>query len=103
MFNRIKKDFDEGTGKIKWFASLLSERLRIEITVFKLLYKSEGLKKQRNELMKKIGEEVYFMREKEKNIYSNAEIMSAIKELESLELELKKTLEEATEISRIIA
>ncbi len=103
MFSRIKKDFDEGIEKIKWFASLLSERLRIEITVFKLLYRSEELKKRRNELMKKIGEEVYAMRGKEKNIYANKEVMNTIKELESLEPEIKETVERASEISKIVA
>lgn len=103
MFSRIKKDFDEGIERIKWFSSLLSERIRIEITVFKLLYKSEELKKRRDELMRKIGEEVYEMRGKEKNIYTNKEVMDAIKELETLEPEIKETIERASEISRIMA
>ena len=103
MYAKIKKDFDEGIGKIKWFASLLSERIRVEITVFKLLYKSEELKKQRDELMRKIGKEVYEHRGKEKNIYANKEVVSAIKELETLEPEIKETVEKASEISRIVA
>lgn len=103
MYAKIKKDFDEGIGKIKWFASLLSERIRVEITVFKLLYKSEELKKKRDELMRKMGEEVYEHRGKEKNIYANKEIVSAIKELETLEPEIKETLEKASEISKITA
>ncbi|MBI5213586.1 MAG: hypothetical protein HY957_09520 [Nitrospirae bacterium] len=103
MYAKIKKDFDEGIGKIKWFASLLSERIRVEITVFKLLYKSEELKKRKDELMRKIGEEVYEHRGKEKNIYANKEVVSAIKELETLEPEIKETLEKASEISKITA
>lgn len=103
MYAKIKKDFDEGIGKLKWFASLLSERVRVEITVFKLLYKSEELKKRRDELMQKIGEEVYEHRGKEKNIYANKEVVSAIKELEALEPEIKETVEKASEISKIVA
>ncbi len=103
MYAKIKKDFDEGIGKIKWFASLLSERVRVEITVFKLLYKSEELKKRKDELMRKIGEEVYEHRGKEKNIYANKEVVSAIKELETLEPEIKETVEKASEISKITA
>ncbi len=103
MFSRIKKDFDEAIEKIKWFSSLLSERVRIEITIFKLLYKSEELKKRRDELMKKIGEEVYEMRGKEKNIYANQEVINAIKELETLEPEIRETIERASEISKIVA
>jgi seryl-tRNA synthetase len=103
MFSRIKKDFESAVKKIKWFSSLLSERIRIEITVFKLLYKSEELKKRRDELMKKIGEEVYRMREKERNIYADKDIKEAIRELETLEPEIKETIEKASEINKIVA
>lgn len=101
MFSRIKRDFDSAIEKIKWFASLFSERVRIEIAVFKLLYKSEELRKRRDELMREIGEEVYEMRGKEKNIYANTEVRNAIKELETLEPEIKETVEKASEISKI--
>lgn len=103
MFSRIKKDFDEAIEKIKWFASLLSERVRIEIMVFKLLYKSEELKKRRDELMRKIGEEVYELREKEKNIYANKKVIDAIRELKTIEPEIKETIESASEISKIVS
>lgn len=103
MFNIIKRDFEAGIEKIKWFSELLSERVRIEIEVFKLLYKSEELKKKRDELLKKIGEEVYAMKGKEKNIYANKDVVNAIKELEALEPEIKETVERASEISRIAA
>ena len=53
--------------------------------------------------MKKIGEEVYEMRGKEKNIYANQEVMNAIKELETLEPEIRETIERASEISKIVA
>lgn len=102
MFSRIIKDLESGINKIRWFSSLLSERVRIEVAVFRLLYKSEELKKQKDELLKQIGEDVYAMRGKDKNVYSNREIAEAIKELEGLEPEIKENLERASEISRII-
>jgi seryl-tRNA synthetase len=101
MFSRIKKDLEGGIEKIKWFASLLSERARVEIMVFKLLYRSEELKNRRDELLKKIGEEVYELKGKDKNIYANKEVADAIKELETVEPEIKETLEKASEISKI--
>lgn len=103
MFSRIKQDIESGVGKLKWFASLLSERLRIEIAVFKLLYKSEELKKQRDKLLMRIGEEVYELRGKNKNIYANKEVADAIKALEALEPELKETLDKASDISKLTA
>ncbi|MGD0282669.1 MAG: hypothetical protein ABSB95_09930 [Dissulfurispiraceae bacterium] len=103
MISRVKKDFENGLKKVKWFSALLSERVRIEITIFKLLYKSEELKKKRDDLLRKIGEEVYETRGKEKNVYSNKEVIAAIKSLESIEPEIRETLEKAAEVSKIVA
>ncbi len=101
MFSRIKKDVEEGVSKVRWFASLLSERLRIEINIFRLLYKSEELKKKKDELLKTIGEEVYELRGKDRNVYAQKEIAEALNELERLEPEIRDTVEKASEISRI--
>src|SRR5208283_3082196 len=103
MLSRVKKDFESGIKKVKWFATLLSERVRIEITIFKLLYKSEELKKKRDELMRKIGEEVYEMRNERKNVYSNKEVLAAIISLEALDPEIRETLEKASEFSKLEA
>jgi ArsR family metal-binding transcriptional regulator len=101
MFDRIKKDIDSAIEKIKWFSAFFSERLNAEIMVFQLLYKSEKLKKRRDELIRKIGEEVYKMRGKDRNIYSNKDIVEAIRELEMLESQIKENIEKASEINKI--
>lgn len=101
MLGRIKRDFEEGVAKLKWFSSFLSERVRVEITVFRLLCKSEDLKKRRDELMRTIGEEVYALRGKDKNVFAQKEVAEAIHELERLEPEIRETIERASEISKI--
>ena len=101
MLSRLKKDFENGVKKVKWFSTLLSERVRIEIAIFKLLYKAETLKKKRDELLRQIGEEVYDTRGKEKNVYSSKEVAAAIKSLESIEPEIKETLEKASDMSKL--
>lgn len=103
MFTRIKKDFEEGIRKVKWFSSLLSERLRIEIAVFKLLYKAEEMKKHREELLQLIGEEVYSLRGQNKNIYARTEVINAIRKLDQLDPEIKENIEKASDISKILA
>jgi len=103
VIGRIKKDFESSIKKVKWFAALLSERVRIEVTIFKLLYKSEELKKKRDELLRQIGGEVYEMRDKGKNVYSNNEVLTAIKALESIEPEIRETLEKASDFSKLDA
>ncbi|TAN43435.1 MAG: hypothetical protein EPN22_10200 [Nitrospirae bacterium] len=103
MFSQVKKDLEQGVEKLKWFSSLLSERVRIELEVFKLLYKSEEMKKQKDDLLKSIGEEVYEHRGQNRNIYARSEIIAAIKEIEKLEPEIKESLEKASAISKIIS
>ena len=103
MLSRVKKDFESGLKKVKWFATLLSERVRIEIAIFKLLYKTEELKEKRDKLLRQIGEEVYEMRDKGKNIYSSKEVLDAIKSLESIEPEIRETLERASDFSKLEA
>jgi seryl-tRNA synthetase len=101
MYTRLKNDLEEGLNKIKWFASLLSERVRIELTVFRLRYKSEELKKKRDALLTKIGEEVYQMHNTEKGLHPSADIVDIIKEIEALESQIKEAVDKASEISRM--
>ncbi len=101
MYARIKKDLDEGLGKVKWFAGLLSERVRIELTVFRLLYKSEELKKKRDALLRKIGEEIYLMHKSDRSFQPSKEILDTINEIDALEPQIKETVDKASEISRM--
>jgi len=103
MYTRIKNDLDEGLNKVKWFARLLSERIRIELTVFRLLHKSEELKKKRDIMIKKIGEEAYRMNKSDKGINPSKDMLDAIKEIDALEPLIKETVDKAAEISRITA
>jgi seryl-tRNA synthetase len=101
MYAQIKNDLDEGIGKIKWFARLLSERVRIELAVFRLTCASEELKKKRDGLLKQIGEEVCRMRKSEKGIHANKYITDALKEIDSLDPRIKETDEKVSDITRI--
>jgi hypothetical protein len=101
MYSRIKNDIDEGIDKIKWFARLLSERIRIEMVIFRLSYQSEELKKKRDSLLKNIGEEVYLMRKNEKGIHANGRILDALGKIEALDPEIKETNDRISEINRV--
>jgi seryl-tRNA synthetase len=100
MWQRIKKNFDRGIRKIKWFSSLLSERFKIEISVFKLLHQSEQLEEKRDELMKTIGKRVYELKENpDRSILKDSVIMEAIIEIEKINSEIESTKKKASEIS----
>ncbi|NTU42871.1 MAG: hypothetical protein HGA78_07420 [Nitrospirales bacterium] len=103
MFGRLRKDLDEAVRQIKWFSSLFSERVRMEVIVFKLLYRSEELKKKRDELYRTIGQEVYEMKGRDKDPYSQKAVSDAIRELDALEPEISETIQKASEISRVVS
>ena len=58
MLKNVYENFRKGIEKIKWFATLFSERMNIEIAIFKLLYQSDEMTKKRETLLKTIGERV---------------------------------------------
>jgi hypothetical protein len=101
MYSRIKNDLDNGIEKIKWFARLLSERVRIEMVIFRLSYQSEELKKKRDSLLRSVGEEIYLMRKSEKGIHANRRIIDSLAEIEALEPQIKETNDRISEINQV--
>ena len=104
MWKRVKGNLDSGIGKIRWFSSLLNERVKIEISLFKLLYQSTEMEKKRAELMKSIGEKVFELRNRqEKHMLRDPAILEAMNDLERLEAEIEDTRKKASEIGKIEA
>jgi len=103
MWSRLKESFDKGVKKIQWFSSLLSERLRIEISLLRLFGKIEVLEKRRSEIMKSIGEKVFEMRENTPaDIYKQKGIMNSLKELEEINKQIEGIKREAEDISSVV-
>lgn len=100
MFDSVARDIERGVDKIKWFAKTLSERVVVECSAVRLLYRTEELRRQRDELLRRIGQEVYEMRGKEGNVYANLGIMHAIREIEILDSEIHETSEKVSEAGR---
>jgi seryl-tRNA synthetase len=102
MLKRLKENFEGGLEKIKWFSSLLSERIKIEYSVIKLLYHSEQMEKKRDELIKKIGNRVYELKKySDARVLKDGIISEALNEIEKIEKEIESTKKKASEISNI--
>jgi seryl-tRNA synthetase len=102
MWERIKNNFDNGIRKLKWFSSALSDRLKIEISVMRLLHQSEQLGEKRDELMKTIGQRVFELRgQPERSIMNDSIISEALSEIERINSEMEATKKKASEISKI--
>ena len=104
MWRKVKDNLDSGVEKAKWFSSLASDRLKIEIALMKLLYRSTEMEKQRSALMTAIGERVYGMRNgSEKNVQRDPDILQRLRQLEDLDAEIEDLRKKASEISRLEA
>lgn len=102
MFKRLKESFDSGIGKIKWFSSLLSDRLKIEYSVTKLLYQSEQMERKRDELMKKIGQRISELKgHSDRYIMKDRVIVEALNEIEKINSDIEAVKKEASEISKV--
>jgi len=102
MLYKIKKSLDDGWGKLRWFSSILSERIKVEVAVIKLLRESADLEKDRDRLVRDIGERVFELRaSKDISIYLDPKVASALKELEEVDGKLVELKSQATEIGGV--
>jgi hypothetical protein len=104
MLKRLKNNFDNGIEKIKWFSSLISDRVKIEYLTIKLIYRSEQMTKKKDELIKTIGQRVYDLKAySDKYILKDSVITEALSEIDKINKEIDLTKKKASDISRIEA
>lgn len=102
MLKRIKESFDNGVEKIKWASSLVSERVKIELSVMKLLYETDQLERRKEDLMKTIGKRLIELKEyPDRQILKDSIIAEALAEIEKITTEIDLTRKKASDISRI--
>jgi predicted transcriptional regulator len=100
MWTRIKSNLESGTEKLKWFSSMFSDRLKIELSVMKLLYESDCLEKKKNDMMKTIGKRIWELQgQPERNILKDTIIMDALSEIERINSDIDATKKKASDIS----
>jgi hypothetical protein len=101
MLKRIKDSFDSGVEKIKWFSSLLSDRVKVEVSVMKLMYQSDQMERRKNDLMKTIGRRVHELKEyPDREILKDRIIDDALVEIEHIIREIELIRKKASEISK---
>ena len=102
MLSNVSENFRKGTEKIRWFATLFSERMNIEIAVFKLLYQSDEMTRKRDTLLKTIGEQVVGMKDHpEKSIFRDSVVSGALADIEKIDKTIEDLKQKAGEISRV--
>jgi hypothetical protein len=103
MIETIKKDFLQGLKTFKFWASLLSERLKVELNVLKLIGEINRLVGKRDELLKMVGKEVYNSWGSLVEIKENEKIANSIRQIRELDTEIedkRKKLAELEDMSK---
>ena len=102
MWRRIKENLDSGIEKVKWFASLLNERVRIEVSLMQLLHRSNEMEKQRIVLLKTIGERFFELRRSpERHIREDPVIIETLEEIERLDAGIENLKKKADDLGRV--
>lgn len=103
MIGKIKRDYDTGLEKIHRFAQLFAERVQVELSVFTPPCRAREVKRPKNELLRQVGEEVYAVRGKDKQVFANKDVAPALREIEQLEPEIQSTIKKISGNSKIVA
>jgi ArsR family metal-binding transcriptional regulator len=102
MLKKIYENFKKGIAKIKWFATLFSERMNIEIAIFKLLYQSDEMAKKREAHLKTIGERVVAIKgHGEKSVYRDSVVVEALDEIEKIDKNIDDLRHKASDLGRV--
>ena len=101
MLKDIKDSFESGIGRLKWFAAIFSERLKVELAVMRLLVRSDDIKSKKDSIAKDIGNRMYALRTKhETSPFKDPEIKNAIREMEAMDSELESLREKIGDIAK---
>lgn len=102
MWKRVRDSFEGGIEKIRWFSTLLNERVKVELSLFKLLNRSSEVEKKRDSILKAIGARVLELRDKsERNILRDPSIIELMNQLKTIENEMEEIRDKVLELSKI--
>ncbi|MGB9891480.1 hypothetical protein [Thermodesulfovibrio yellowstonii] len=89
MLEIIKRDFLQGLKTFKFWATVISERIKIEINVLKLIREMNKLNLKKDELLKSIGKEIYDSWDRDLEVKENEKISSLVRQIREIEIEIE--------------
>jgi len=102
MISKLSREISSAFEKLKWFVSLVVERIKIEMAIIKILGKSEKYEKEKREILNRIGERVVDLSQrKNPSILDDVDIKDALSQLEKLDKEINLLKKEAEDISTL--
>lgn len=99
----IKRDIVQALKTFNFWARTISERVKVEINVLRVLSEIQKLTEKRNEILKKLGQETYQSLRSSTNLQENEKILNFIRDLKEVEKEIedrKKKLNDLGDITK---
>jgi hypothetical protein len=102
MLKRVAESFRSGIARIKWFSTVIAERLKIEVAVVGLLHRSDTVRRQREDLVRTIGERIWQLRtDEERNVFKDSVVREALGKIEALDREIEELNKQVQDVSRV--
>ncbi|MEK7308885.1 MAG: hypothetical protein AAB089_07430 [Nitrospirota bacterium] len=101
MLDRIRKSFNDGVQNIKWFATFIAERTKVETSMARLLYESKKLETEIDALYSEIGKRVLELKEKgEKEVLKDFVVVQAVSEIKKIREQIEDYNNKAHALSK---
>jgi len=102
MVKKLKDNFLKGAERVRLFAFYFSERFKVEVAVMKLLFRSDEVSRQKDELLKSIGLRVLCLRDHhDKEVLKDREVTEALAAIAKLDQEIADLKEKIADLSRV--
>ncbi|MGA2193287.1 MAG: hypothetical protein ABSG42_07950 [Nitrospirota bacterium] len=89
LWDRIKKNLDNGLEQVMKISKVVSERTRVETAVARLLIDKGSLETKEDRGYRKLGERVFFLWEqKSKGVMKDQDVMEALREISDIREEI---------------
>lgn len=104
MIGKVYQEVSVGVEKLRWYLSLVIERMKMELAVVKILGKTEKYERDKRDLLVSIGKRVHELSERKRaNVFEDREIKDTIMKLERLNKEIDSLRRKVEEISALEA
>lgn len=101
MIDIIKKDLLNGFKTFKIWAQTLSDRIKIEINILKLLSEINKLNDKKNKLLIDLGTEIYKSGKTNFNLSEEEKFLSILRKLKEVETEIESKKKKISELGAV--
>jgi nickel-dependent lactate racemase len=101
MLEIIKKDILQGLKILNFWTKTISERVKVEINILRVLSEIHKLTEKRDEILKKLGQETYQSWESFTNLQENEKILIFIRELKEVEKEIEEKKKKLSDLGDV--